>query len=307
MALKALLVGINAYSGTQPLYGCVNDVKKMNNLLNGRYGLAADRTRLLLDGAATKDAINAGLRWLAECDAGERNPVRLFHFSGHGVRVPDENGDEADGKDECLVPVDYQTAGYLYDDALKALYDSCGADTHLLLSMDCCHSGGNQRDLSNKVIYRTLVREPDEEVRVEAEIRAAAQRNRQQRDAFLRQSMRDMLQSNPGSISDDEIEQRMLAIQAKYEKQHYGIENVEGNTVLIAACRPDQKAGDAGFDDGNNGVLTYHLVQALAGGQLTYDALIQQIGRALVNTFDQVPQLECGANQRNLPFLLAAS
>src|SRR5215216_4725233 len=119
MALKALLVGINAYAGTQPLFGCVNDVKKMNNLLNGRYGLTADRTRLLLDGVATKDAITTGLSWLAECDAVEQNRIRMFHFSGHGVRVPDEDGDEADGKDECLVPVDYQTAGFLYDDALK--------------------------------------------------------------------------------------------------------------------------------------------------------------------------------------------
>ena len=303
MALKALLVGINAYAGTQPLYGCVNDVKKINTLLNGRYSLPANQTRLLLDGAATKDAIVAGLQWLAEADAGEQNPIRMFHFSGHGVRVPDENGDEADGKDECLVPVDYQTGGFLYDDALKTLYDACGADTHLLLSMDCCHSGGNQRDLSNTVIYRTLVREPEEEVRVDAQIRAAAERNRQQREVFLRQSMRDLMR---GNVSDDEIEQRLMAIQAKYEKQHYGIEDVEGNTVLIAACRPDQKAGDASFGDGNNGVLTYHLVQALASGQLTYEALIQQIGRSLVNTFEQMPQLECSASQRGRPFLLAS-
>jgi hypothetical protein len=153
------------------------------------------------------------------------------------------------------------------------------------------------------VIYRTLVREPEEEVRIDAQIRAAAERNRQQREAFLRQAMRDLIS---GNVSDDEIEQRLMAIQAKYEKQHYGIEDIEGNTVLIAACRPDQKAADASFDDGNNGVLTYHLVQALAGGQLTYEALIQQIGRALVNTFDQMPQLECGASQRGRPFLLAS-
>jgi hypothetical protein len=309
MALKALLVGINAYQDTTPLNGCLNDVRQIHDLLTQRYGLAAQRTRILTDGAATRAAIVDGLRWLAQPDPDETAPVRLFHFSGHGVFQPDENGDEPDGRDECLVPIDYQSAGYLYDDALKELYEACGAKTHLLLVMDCCHSGGNQRDLANAIVYRTLVGSDTEEEQRERLIRAAAERNRKQRDASVRQTMRELLQRSAGSMSDDEFERRYAEIQEKFDKKHYGLETVGGNSVLIAACRPDQKAGDTRFGDAWNGVLTYHFIAALAGAarQLTYAALISEIGRALRNRFDQVPQLECSPECRDLPFLVQTS
>jgi hypothetical protein len=32
--------------------------------------------------------------------------------------MPDDNGDEADGKDETMVPVDYQSSGQIRDDVI---------------------------------------------------------------------------------------------------------------------------------------------------------------------------------------------
>lgn len=32
--------------------------------------------------------------------------------------MPDDNGDEADGKDETMVPVDYQRSGQIRDDII---------------------------------------------------------------------------------------------------------------------------------------------------------------------------------------------
>ena len=40
----------------------------------------------------------------------------FFHFSGHGSRVKDTDGDEADGWDETICPVDYDRAGMIVDD-----------------------------------------------------------------------------------------------------------------------------------------------------------------------------------------------
>ena len=34
-----------------------------------------------------------------------------IHYSGHGGRLEDQDGDEEDGFDETLCPIDYQTAG----------------------------------------------------------------------------------------------------------------------------------------------------------------------------------------------------
>ena len=42
----------------------------------------------------------------------------LFIFVGHGSRVRDTSGDEDDGYDECLCPVDCHSAGMIIDDQL---------------------------------------------------------------------------------------------------------------------------------------------------------------------------------------------
>lgn len=35
----------------------------------------------------------------------------IWALTGHGTHVKDENGDEADGMDEAIVPVDFLTGG----------------------------------------------------------------------------------------------------------------------------------------------------------------------------------------------------
>lgn len=67
-----------------------------------------------------------------------------FHYSGHGTQISGElSKDEADGKDEALVPVDWDKTAkglisddFLYDEFVSKLN---GAETFACL--DCCHSG----------------------------------------------------------------------------------------------------------------------------------------------------------------------
>jgi hypothetical protein len=42
--------------------------------------------------------------------------VVFIHYSGHGGRVKDLDGDEDDGYDETLIPVDFKSAGQILDD-----------------------------------------------------------------------------------------------------------------------------------------------------------------------------------------------
>ena len=100
MADKALLVGINSYSGA-PLAGCLNDVEDMARFITGKCGFDPAAVRLLTDARATTDAIKERLYWLVEgLKAGDRI---LFQFSGHGAQVPtrDKKG-EIDGLDEVI-------------------------------------------------------------------------------------------------------------------------------------------------------------------------------------------------------------
>eukprot|EP00241_Pyramimonas_parkeae_P008182 CAMPEP_0114261146 /NCGR_PEP_ID=MMETSP0058-20121206/20943_1 /TAXON_ID=36894 /ORGANISM="Pyramimonas parkeae, CCMP726" /LENGTH=168 /DNA_ID=CAMNT_0001376585 /DNA_START=44 /DNA_END=550 /DNA_ORIENTATION=- len=100
--------------------------------------------RVLVDDGAhpapTRAAMVEALEWLAT-DA--RNGDSLFlHFSGHGGRIRDDDGDEEDGYDETLYPSDFKTAGQLRDDFIyRKLVLKLPKGCQLLSIMDCCHSG----------------------------------------------------------------------------------------------------------------------------------------------------------------------
>ncbi len=162
MGTKALLVGINTYPDA-PLRGCINDIENMRALLQHRHTLTNEQMHIVRDGEATKDRIVQELQWLAAPVAGETNPVRLFHYSGHGTYVVDQNGDEPDGRDEAVVLYDFRQNGVLTDDVLHQLYNRFGRATHLLLTMDCCHSGTITRNIARDVVYRYLPNTLEEE------------------------------------------------------------------------------------------------------------------------------------------------
>ena len=71
--------------------------------------------------------------------------IYIFLFKiqiGHGTKVRDESGDEEDGYDEALCPLDYNDSGLLVDDDLFAiLIEPMQQGVHMVSLMDCCHSG----------------------------------------------------------------------------------------------------------------------------------------------------------------------
>ena len=59
----------------------------------------------------------------------------------HGGRVQDDNGDEDDGYDETLIPIDFQRKGQIRDDdLLRYLVKPMGEGVLMTCLMDCCHS-----------------------------------------------------------------------------------------------------------------------------------------------------------------------
>ena len=66
----------------------------------------------------------------------------FLHYSGHGTKVKDLNGDEDDGYDEAIMPVDYKKSGIIIDDELNDLIvKRLPAGIHVVALYDCCHSG----------------------------------------------------------------------------------------------------------------------------------------------------------------------
>ena len=98
---RALLVAAGGYQAPIPaLPGMSRDLEAMTDVAHG-LGFRDDGIRTLSGPQATRAAITEALEtWLVEgVGPGDR---ALFYYSGHGTRVKDENGDEADGLDEAL-------------------------------------------------------------------------------------------------------------------------------------------------------------------------------------------------------------
>ena len=48
-------------------------------------------------------------------------PKDLLTRSGHGGQTPDLDGDEDDGYDEVIYPVDFRVAGHIVDDDMHTI------------------------------------------------------------------------------------------------------------------------------------------------------------------------------------------
>ncbi|KAG8063179.1 hypothetical protein GUJ93_ZPchr0003g18358 [Zizania palustris] len=144
---RALLVGVS-YKGTSyELKGTVNDVNCMRRLLCDKFGFPDDCILVLTEEMGddtrrvpTRENLLLAMRWLVDgCDAGDS---LVFHFSGHGVQKLDVNGEEVDGYDEALCPLDFEQSGKILDDEInEAIVRPLGPGVKLHAIIDTCHSG----------------------------------------------------------------------------------------------------------------------------------------------------------------------
>ena len=144
MAKRALLIGINRYrTPGADLRGCVNDVKNLQKALTEYYGFAGKDITVMTDLKATKKAMQAAIQKLIA--GAKKGDVLLLHYSGHGSNVPDDDGDEAEKREEILCPADLDWKDPFRDDWLRKTFDKLKAGVSLTVIMDCCHSGTNTR------------------------------------------------------------------------------------------------------------------------------------------------------------------
>ncbi|KAI9278637.1 peptidase C14 [Phascolomyces articulosus] len=148
---RALLIGINYFDTQHELKGCVNDVHNIKEFLTDLYGFQEEDMRILTDDQTddphkmpTRVNILTSMQWLIE-DAQE-NDSFFLHFSGHGGRVKDTSGDEYDGFDETIYPLDFEryegNSGQIIDDDMHdLLVRPLPAGCRLTAIFDSCHSG----------------------------------------------------------------------------------------------------------------------------------------------------------------------
>ncbi|MCY2991032.1 MAG: caspase family protein [Planctomycetota bacterium] len=155
----------------------------------------------------------------------------FFYYSGHGVRVPDTNGDEPDGWDDSLVPHDFSKVRPFLDDEIRAFRARVPATAKMILVFDCCHGGG-------------MPRAPMSTSAADAE----------------RQAQRQVRYVSP--LSRDLYSHAQLQ-QLQRHKQSCGIEAIAENFICLAACGRDEQAYEQPLENRRHGVFTYALGQIL--------------------------------------------
>ena len=155
---RALLVGISDYGNAMEDPNKWANISGANDitLLTPAFKAQGFSVTSLVDSEATHAGITKALDKLAK--ESKKGDLVYIHFSMHGQPYEDLNGDEEDGWDEALIPVDaemlyaegvYEGNNHLLDDELEVYFNDIrsklGPEGQLLVVLDACHSGTASR------------------------------------------------------------------------------------------------------------------------------------------------------------------
>ncbi|KAJ3024651.1 UNVERIFIED_CONTAM: hypothetical protein HDU68_007910 [Siphonaria sp. JEL0065] len=302
---KALLIGIN-YTGTDhALNGCIADVKHMQQFLISHRGYKNEKTSMVFMSDEAVDAhhkptfknLIAGFQWLV---SGNRPGDSLFlHYSGHGAQMKSDT--HPSGMIDCLVPLDYQTAGCIDSNVLhKCLVRALPSGVKLTVVFDCCHSGTMLQ------LPYTYLPTDGEEGGMQQKVLEAKKVFHEVTGLFSKGLCVASLETVQEVLADvanlANLFHHRLEVDAEgYKHEHFTPEIDEENEtnnliVVISGCEDDQTSADTqiqGF--GSTGALSYAVQEKLKEGHVTYAGMLQHV-RAFMkrSKLSQIPQLSCG-------------
>jgi pimeloyl-ACP methyl ester carboxylesterase len=294
--IYALLVGIDEYSSASvpqvpSLKGCVNDIKAIEAYLRERIAKEsewklvepANQPWILLNENATRQAVIDGFcKHLCHADSED---VALFYYAGHGAqeKAPEEFWElEPDKLNETLVCYDSRTANSrdLADKELAYLIAKVGEKKpHVVIILDCCHSGSGTRDLSPDITVRRL----------------AVDSRERPLNTFI-------FADNQAALDEIFTSERNL------EYKTTGVVLPQGRHIMLSACRDYELAKEYKGENGESrGVFSYFLLQTLlhTNGNISYRDLARNIN-ALVSSKvkEQSPQVDAiDPDELDKPFL----
>lgn len=302
MPNKAILCGINNYKSQTDLRGCINDIEKISRLLVKNFAFETANIHKLTDDRVTKANIKKEWRWLLE---GAKSGDRLvFHFSGHGSYVPDDENEEGDGYDEitCFYDMDfYNSETFFRDDEWDKAIQQVPSGVQLIVIMDTCHSGTGTRVLPVNIDGKLQ--------RMSVNLKVSSRRSQGQEslsvldiasanfEIFDRERYRQLLNEKNVVFHrflapPPELQERIVKTARTKALSKPGIK--KGTHLLLAACQNDQTSADAYIDGDFHGAFTYYFCQAIEqfpeiGTKELIDRVTQQLE---MERFTQKPQHE---------------
>ncbi|KAF1950239.1 hypothetical protein CC80DRAFT_456012 [Byssothecium circinans] len=281
---KALLIGINYFGQRGQLRGCINDVKNMSAYLNSHFGYKREDMVTLTDdqhnpmSQPTKSNILRAMHWLVK-DA-RPNDSLFFHYSGHGGQTKDLDGDEDDGYDEVIYPVDFRTAGHIVDDEMhRIMVQSLQPGVRLTAIFDSCHSGSA---LDLPYLYSTsgVLKEPNL-------AKEAGQGLLGIVSSYARQDISGML-SNAGSLF-----KKVTQGDSVYKK-NLRTKTSPADVIMWSGSKDTQTSADASIQGEATGAMSWAFINSLKKNpNQSYVQLLNSIRDELQGKYSQKPQLSC--------------
>ncbi|ORX80763.1 peptidase C14 [Anaeromyces robustus] len=283
---KGVFIGINYVNSKHKLMGCVSDAINISELFKNKFGFKD--IMVLTDESKdekqkpTHNNITNAMKWLVK-DAKAGDSL-IFHFSGHGARVKDNNGDEMDGFDESIIPCDFGSKGRIIDDKIhQLLVEPLPKGCKLTAIFDCCHSG-TIMDLPYTYQYKQDVEVIDNDVR-----------------KAIFEKTNDVVKTintgNPAAIADSlkSIFDGSLRKAASNGIDPATIKKLQskGEVIQISSCRDDQKSTDIKMGKVKSGVMSHYLMKLLNDKkEYTIHELLVGIRKCIADRkFAQIPQI----------------
>jgi len=295
---KALLVGINYIGTKNQLRGCINDVNNVKNYLvrngydEGDIVILTDDQHQMVKVPMRENIIKA-IGWLVK-DA-RPNDSLFFHYSGHGSQQKDTDGDEEDGIDETIVPLDFEKNGMIVDDELHArLVTPLPPGTRLTALFDSCHSG-SVLDLPYTYSTKGVLKEPNlaEE---------AGQGLLQTAMAYMKGDNAGVMRGVTGLFK--------LATSGGSNSQAYEktkrTKTSPADVVMFSGSKDDQTSADASENGVPTGAMSYAFCKILQNTpHQTYLSLLQNMREIMEGKYSQKPQLSTShPTDVNLKFII---
>ncbi|KDR84061.1 hypothetical protein GALMADRAFT_236691 [Galerina marginata CBS 339.88] len=282
---KALLVGINYFGQDAELSGCINDVTNMKNFLIKEYGYKANDMLVLTDNSEdehqqpTRANILQAMGWLVK--GAKRHDALFFHYSGHGGQTKDLSGDEADGFDEVIYPVDFNETGEIVDDLMhETLVKPLPAGCRLTAIFDSCHSGSV---LDLPYIYSTEGKLKEPNLAIEAGkglLTAFKSYQKGDKGGAFRSAMGVIKQASGAGDSQ------------KADKLAKATRTSSADVISWSGCKDSQTSADAVEDGKATGAMSWAFIKSLKSNKgPSYQQLLVDIRGLLKEKYEQKPQL----------------
>lgn len=301
---KALFIGINYFGTKAELRGCIQDVKNIKAFIE-QVGFPQENFVVLTDDQQnqqfqpTRENILNAMKWLVS--GAKPGDVLFLHYSGHGSHQKDQDGDDGDGRDETICPVDYERAGMITDDEMHELMvKPLQAGVKFVSIFDCCHSH-SILDLpyTYSVDGHLKIIETDNRI---AAAKKFAKAGIHYMSGRKQEAVRGLMDSFKTLSSSSSSQSGSTVSKEKLEEKI-----AQADVIQFSGCLDSQTSADATINGHATGAMSYAFMEVMRRNNfsVSFQQLLKEIREILHGKYSQTPQMSAGRKLRmDVPFHL---